>query len=214
MSWKHVVLLGTAAIVLPFARAKADCAEHPEWAAELPHEVDTPKGNHISYRYDWPNESYVIVVTRGGGDGVTRGPYHLTTGGCFAAKIEWESEEFVVLTAGCGTFCWWGEALPVIQDRKPVSVDRPSAFDAERNLLASYGGTNTIIVTNVSTRREQVVRTPVDCPMSGECFTKLHFEDGRLRYIWQWEAVPDGKYRNVPDQQIDVELDTDVTRSP
>src|SRR5690242_18176059 len=53
VSWKYIALVATAAILLSPAPAHADCAGHPEWEAELPHEVDTPKGNHLSYRYDW-----------------------------------------------------------------------------------------------------------------------------------------------------------------
>jgi hypothetical protein len=216
VSWKHVALLLAAAIVLPFARAEADCSAHPEWEAELPHEVDTPNGNHVSYRYDWPAETYFVVVTRGGRDGVQRGPYHLTTG-CFAAKLEWESEQFVVLSAGCGSFCWWGVAIPVAPDREPVSMGRPFAFDSERNLIAYYPEPDVIKVMNVATRREQRVRTPAQCPTaSGTCFDdKLDLSGGRLRYVWKyWLPLPDGKFQSFPDEQIDVALDVDVTRAP
>jgi hypothetical protein len=204
-------------MLLPFARAKADCTEHPEWEAELPHEVDTPKGNHVSYRYDWPGGTYFVVVTRGGRDGVQRGPYPLTTGGCFAAKLEWESEQFVILTAGCGSFCWWGVAIPLASDRKPVDTFRPFAFDPERNLLAYYPEPDVIAVVNVATGREQAVRTPAHCPsVSGTCFDdKLELSGGRLRYVWKyWEPLPNDKFKFFPDEQIDLELDAELTRSP
>jgi hypothetical protein len=220
VSWKHApvaALLIAAVGVLPCARAEADCAGHPEIDEYVPHEVDTPKGNHISYRYDFVNGNYFVVVTRGSGEGVPRGPYELTTGGCLAAKVEWESEQFVVLSAGCGTFCWWGEAIPVASNRKPVNMFRPFAFDPERNLIAYYPEPDVITVINVATGREQSMWTPAHCPsVSGTCFDeKLDLSGGRLRYVWKyWEPLPDDKFKFFPDKQIDVELDADVTRGP
>ena len=217
MGWKHIALVGAAAILLPFARARADCAAHPEWEADLPHEVDTPEGNHISYRYDWPTESYFVLATRGGGDGVPRGPYPLTTGGCFAAQVEWESEKYVVLTAGCGSFCFRGVAIPITVDREPVSIERPFAFDPERNLVAYYPEPDVIEVINLATGQKQAVRTPAHCPtVSGTCFDdKLYLAGGRLRYVWKyWLPLPDGKFQYFPDEQIDVELEARVTRDP
>ena len=61
------------------------------------------------------------------------------------------------------------------------------------------------------------VRTPAHCPsVSGTCFDdKLELASGRLRYVWQyWLPLPDGKFKFFPDEQIDVELDADVTRGP
>jgi hypothetical protein len=215
--WKYIALLGAAAILLPSARARADCAGHPEWEAELPHEVDTPKGNHISYRYDWSSGSYFVSVSRGGRVAAPRGPYPLTTGGCFPARLEWESEQFAVLNYGCGSFCWVGLAFRVPSDREPVLLSRPYAFDPELNLVASYPEPDVITVTNVATGREQSVRTPAHCPsVSGTCFDdKLELAAGRLRYVWKyWLPLPDNQFKYFPDEQIDVELDADVSRSP
>jgi hypothetical protein len=211
----HIFLWAVAATLLLFcSRASAQCIRVVQAERELPFEVDTPQGNHLSYFYNLANEQYFVVATRGGAGGVPQGPFMLTRG-CAPAKLEWESTEFVVLTAGCGTFCWYATALPVVPDvQGPRGAMRPLAFDAERNLLASYPDPGGVIhVQNLATGVEQDVRTPAQCPSSAEtCFENLGFTPDALQYTWKfWWPLANGEFEYFPDELITVPLDTALT---
>jgi hypothetical protein len=164
--------------------AAAQCARVVDVERELPHDVDTPRGNRLSYSYDLASERYYVIATRGEADGVPHGPYSLTRG-CAPAALEWENGELVVLTAGCGTFCWEALVLPVTGTAAAQSIARPLLFDAERNLLAYYPEPNLVRIRNLLTGREQSIRTPQCVSASATCIAEMRFTASSFDYTFE-----------------------------
>jgi len=208
-----------ATLLLLCSGASAQCIRVVQAERELPFEVDTPQGNHLSYFYNLATEGYFVIATRGGAGGVPRGPFTLTRG-CAPAMLDFESAEFVVLTAGCGTFCWSATVLPVSADSETQHAMRPLAFDAERNLLAYYEHPNVITVRNLATRHEQQIQTPNQCPgaASGMCFENLYFTADAIQYTWKFfRPLSNGEFEYFPDELTTAPLDaalTDRTLTP
>jgi hypothetical protein len=206
-----ILLCAVAATLLLFCSdAAAQCIRVVQAERELPFEVDTPQGNHLSYFYNLATDRYFVIATRSGAGGVPQGPFTLTRG-CAPAKLEWESSEFVVLTAGCGTFCWSAAVLPVTTGLgEPQGALRPLAFDAERNLLAFYEQPGVITVRNLVTRYEQQIQTPKRCPgdASGTCFENLYFAEDAVQYTWKfWLPSSNGEFEYFPAEIVTAPLD-------
>jgi hypothetical protein len=164
--------------------ASAQCARVVDVERELPHEVDTPRGNHLSYSYDLAAERYYVIATRGRANGAPQGPYLLTRG-CAPAALEWENGDFVVLTAGCGTFCWEALVLRVTGTAAAQSFARPLLFDAERSLLVYYAEPNLVRIRNLLTGREQAVRTPQCVSASATCIAEMRLTAGSFDYTFE-----------------------------
>lgn len=179
-----VVALCAMPMLLASPAASAQCSRVVDIERELPHEVDTPRGNHLSYSYDLAAERYYVVATRGRADGVRHGPYSLTRG-CAPATLEWESGDFVLLTAGCGTFCWEALVLSVTGAAAVQNVARPLLFDGERNLLVYYPEPNLVRIRNLLTGREQPIRTPQCVSTSATCMADLRLTAGSFDYTFE-----------------------------
>jgi hypothetical protein len=179
-----IVLFGAVVSLLASPAVSAQCARAVDVERELPHEIETPRGNHLSYSYDLAAERYYITATRDGAAGDPHGPYSLTRG-CVPATLEWENGDFVVLTAGCGTFCWEALVLPVNGTAAAQSIARPLLFDAERSLLVFYAGPNVVRIRNLLTGREQPVRTPQCVSTSATCISDLRFTASSLDYTFE-----------------------------
>lgn len=169
----------------------ADCIDVVDEASELPHQVTTPGGVDLTYAYDLKPETYSVAWRRGDQAGGPYGPFTLTRG-CMPAVLEWESDAFVLLQAGCGTFCWYVLVVPLSGEGDVVTVDRPLAFHAGRNLLATYHDKDVIRVSNLLTGRSQDITTVHTCESwSGVCFTEVKMDDTHIEYTWM--INPDGE---------------------
>lgn len=175
-----------ALVLLMSSAASAQCIRVVDIERDLPREVATPQGKRLSYSYDLAAERYHVVVARSAARGVRYGPYPLTRG-CAPAELEWESSALVVLTAGCGTFCWTALALPAAGEVAGAqSFSRPLSFDAERNLLAYYADQGIVRIRNLVTAYEQEVRTPALCvSASATCIRDLRITSKTLDYTFE-----------------------------
>ena len=184
--------------LLPLA-APAQCIAVVDVAQELPHQVRTPAGTHLLYFYNLELETYLVIVSRDGFDSPPNGPYHLSLA-CLPAMPRWESDDFVLLEGGCGTFCWYVDVIPVSLEPEPVRVDRPLAFDAGSNLLAYYADKDLIHVRNLVSGVEQAIQTAHVCESaSGLCFEDTEIDNGQLSYTWRL---------NPAEARFEVDLDT------
>jgi len=165
----------------------ARCVDVVDVATELPHHLVTANNTGVSYLYDLEKEEYVVSWTKDGKTGGPYGPFILTRG-CAPAKVQWESNEFLLLQAGCGTFCWYVVALPLTTDTEDYTrIERPLAFDGARNLLAYYHAKDTIRVRSLRSGYEQDIRTSYECESaSGLCFDSAWFTETSLEYTWQY----------------------------
>jgi len=171
------------------ADASAQCIDVVNVRSDLPHEVTTPNGTSVSYFYNLANDQYVVLTASDGGREVSHGPFVLTRG-CVPGHLQWESAEFVLLQAGCGTFCWYVSALPLHgEDLSQQTIQRPLAFDADRNLVVSYSQQDTITITNLVSGKQQHTPTARQCLSASEvCFT-VEFTGDELTYTWKYAPL-------------------------
>lgn len=204
--------LAATAFALAAPAASGQCVRVVDVERDLPHEVDTPLGHHLSYFYNLQAERYVVVAARADGAGVPHGPYALTRG-CAPAELRWESAEFVVLSAGCGTFCWSADVLPVASVGGPAQrIERPLEFEAERNLLVYYAGQGEVRIRNLTTLYEQEIRMPAPCvSASATCIDSLRLTPVALEYVFE-RFVDPGSLPML--EAVSVELAADLTRVP
>ncbi|MEM8492503.1 MAG: hypothetical protein AAF756_16930 [Pseudomonadota bacterium] len=165
---------------------KAGCVDVVDIATELPQNELTPNRIGIFYSYDLRNEQYRISWSREQHRGGPYGPFMLTRG-CAPASLHWESNDFLLFHAGCGTFCWYVLAIPLKNTTEPYQkFERPLAFDQERSLLAFYAARDVIRVKSLVTGQEQEIRTAYNCEMaSGLCFEAVRFTKNKLEYRWR-----------------------------
>lgn len=182
---------------------QAQCIDVVDVATELPHNIVTPNGTSISYFYNLESEQYLLLWSRGEQSGGPYGPYTLTRA-CAPAQLRWENDRYLLLEAGCGTFCWEVAVIPLAPGgAEDLKIMRPLAFDAERSLLAFYADKDIIRVRNLLTGREQDIRTAYECDSySGLCFQDLRFVGNELQYVWRYD--PAGPILTAP-------LDASVT---
>lgn len=195
------------------AAASADCVDVVTYRT-LPHDLDTPNGVHISFFYDLsPKNEYVMRAAKGDGSVVTSSAYHLTMA-CEPAKVEWESDDAIVFTAGCGTFCWSASVWPLTPGSVEQSIMRPFAFDTARNLIAFYAKQDVIGVRNVLSLREQQIATRYQCvTASDSCLRDVHFTEGGLSYTAEiFDRENPGLAPRL--ESIVVPLDPELYRRP
>jgi hypothetical protein len=209
MTTRWPSLLLAALVLLVSSAASAQCIRVVDIERELPHEVATPQGNRLSYSYDLATERYHVVVARGTARGQQYGPYALTPG-CAPAKLRWESSALVVLTAGCGTFCWTALVLPATEEGAAAqSISRPLSFDPERNLLAYYAEQGIVRIRNLLTAYEQQVRTPALCvSASATCIQDLRITSRTLDYTFERFDPPSAPAKLEP---VSVPLELALT---
>ncbi len=185
------------------ADASARCIDVVNARTELPYEVTTPNGSSVSYFYNLANEQYLVLTAGNGARAVSHGPFVLTRG-CAPASLQWESGEFVVLQAGCGTFCWYALALP-LRGKGPSqqTIQRPLAFDADRNLVVSYSQQNTITISNLASGKQQHTSTARQCRSASEVCFSVGFNRGELTYTWKY--APHETYRVRLDEELFVQ---------
>ena len=167
--------------------AHGACIDVVDEAAELPRRVSTPARVELEYVYDLAAETYTVRVAGPGAGAGPFGPFFLTRG-CMPAALEWESADYVLLQAGCGTFCWYVLVLPVT-GTEARRVERPLAFDAARNLLATYHAQDLIRVSSLITGATHDIPTKYACPSSqGPCFENPTFAGNTFSYTW-WDGT-------------------------
>jgi len=181
---------------------EARCIDVVDAQLELPYHLVTDRNTGISYQYELEQEQYVVSWSKGGRRGGPYGPFPLT-GGCVPAKLEWESKNFLLLTAGCGTFCWYVLVLPMttsIEDHK--RIERPLAFDETRDLIAHYCDKDIICVESLLTGQQQRIHTEQECDSaSGLCIHEVTITATAVEYRWRYS--PDEQPLTVP---LDVQL--------
>jgi hypothetical protein len=175
--------------VLPFA-ASADCVDVPNVVAELPKENVTPNGVKLTFSYDIERSEYSVAVSHGSESYFYSG-LRLQMN-CHPAQLRWESDDFVLLERGCGTFCWNVDALGTTLQRRFL-ISRPIAFDAARALVLSYPEWDTIGVLNLATGHQQTIETARHCESSAEVCFDAYPKGNALIYVWQ-----DGAEFSVP----------------
>jgi hypothetical protein len=170
--------------------ASADCADIPNLMAELPRERLTPNGTHLAFSYDIERSSYSVTVRRDAESFVFADLQLKPT--CHPGDLRWESDEFVALERGCGSFCWGVDILATTAQRR-FNVFRPLAFLAERKLVVSYADWDVIGVTSLATGYVQLIPTARHCLGSTEVCFEAGIEGDSLVYVWQ-----DGNELSVP----------------
>ena len=192
MCWHIFRLKYVVAFLASFGSSsiEAGCIDVVDAELELPHRIVTARHTSISYQYDLGREQYVVSWSKGGGRGASYGPFTLTRG-CAPAKIKWESENFLLLTAGCGTFCWYVLVLPIttsIEHHK--RIERPLTFDESRDLLAHYCDKDIICVESLLTGWQQRIRTEHKCDSaSGLCVDEVRITETSLEYRWRYSLT-------------------------
>lgn len=188
----------------PFVDAR--CIDVVDVATELPHHELTPNRTGVSYVYDLEKEQYLISWDREHQRGGPYGPFTLTRG-CAPARPRWESSEFLLFQAGCGTFCWYLLALPLANTAEQHQrFERPLAFDQTRNLLAYYYAKDIIRIKSLLTGHEQDIRTMYECETaSGLCFEAVRFTTTELQYTWRYNPAGRILAVSLHDQLIDSE---------
>ena len=105
---------------------------------ELPREITTQNGTTLTFAYQFAeDEAYSISWAKSAVAGGPIGPFPLQPG-CGIPDVLAESNEFILLQKGCGTFCWYAEVLGVALTGASAVVGyerlwRPLAFDTARN---------------------------------------------------------------------------------
>lgn len=187
----HRFSIGIALLMLAGASTvEARCVDVVDVATELPHHFVTPKNTGVSYLYDLEIEEYFVSWAKDGYRGGPYGPFTLTRG-CAPAIVQWESNEYLLLQAGCGTFCWYVLAFPLTKNTEDyIKIDRPLAFDGTRNLLAYYYAKDIIRVRSLISAYEQEIRTAYECESaSGLCFEDTRFTGTSLEYTWRYNPA-------------------------
>ena len=182
---------------------EARCVDVVDVAIELPHHFVTPNNTGVSYLYDLEKEEYFVSWAKNGHRGGPYGPFTLTRG-CATATIKWESNEYLLLTSGCGTFCWYVLALPLTKNTKNyIKIDHPLAFDGTRNLLAYYNAKDIIHVRSLISGYEQEIRTAYECESASYlCFEDTRITGTSIEYTWRY---------NPDEQVLSVLLDEQLT---
>jgi hypothetical protein len=166
----------------------AACLQVVDLATELPPTIQTPGGIQVSYDYDLVNDQYELYWQSGESSGGPFGPFPLTMA-CGTPAFSWESSQFMVFSRGCGTFCWYdlvyalspSPGIPKLQ-----KIERPLAFDAERNRVAYYKDQDLIHIRNLETGHEQAIPTVHNCQFqSGLCIADVKFRGNTLEYTWR-----------------------------
>ena len=96
------------------ATVDAACIDVVDVEAELPQNLVTSNNTGVSYSYNLEREQYHVSWGKEGNSGGPYGPFTLTRG-CAPAKVKWESDAFLLLEAGCGTFCWYVLVFPLTE---------------------------------------------------------------------------------------------------
>lgn len=178
------------------ATVDAACIDVVDVEAELPQNLVTSNNTGVSYSYDLEREQYHVSWGKEGNSGGPYGPFTLTRG-CAPAKVKWESDAFLLLEAGCGTFCWYVLVFPLTESNGDhTRIERPLAFDDTRNLLAYYHAKDIIRIENLINGQQQEVRTVYTCDSaSGLCIEEVRFTDTSLEYKWRYD--PDSRPLSV-----------------
>lgn len=194
-----LIILGVTQI--PIAYAKCIDVLRP---GELPSEITSQNGVKLTYSYRFEeDETYFISWARGSVSGGPIGPFHLQPS-CQIPRIYDESNEFILLEKGCGSFCWYVDVLGLISSSESntgsyESVERPLAFDAVRNLLAHYPRKDFIAIKNLLTGYEQVFPTKNVCQSgSGLCFSDITIRSNSLEYSWESNGIDAGEIISQP----------------
>lgn len=184
----------------------AACIDVVDLSIELPAQVTTDRGTLLAYQYDLVNDQYSLRWQKGDSESDVFGPFSLTMA-CTTPAVRWESEQFLLMERGCGTFCWYVKIFR-LADSSTIGapgyqrIERPLAFDFARNLLAYYYDQNLIRVKNLDTGYEQEIRTRYDCEYySGLCFGDVVIEGATLNYSWRR-----GQNGEPISAQLDIEL--------
>lgn len=170
---------------------------------ELPSQVTTAAGIKVDYSYNLEKEEYFVSWVKDTARAGPFGPFILQRS-CHPAAIVNESNEFLILEANCGTFCWYYDifSLATAVNSRIVpyqKVWRPLAFDSERNLLANYDSQDLILIKNLITEYEQKVPTAYKCDTgSGLCFRDVTFKNNSLEYIWRSAGLNGGELIRWP----------------
>jgi hypothetical protein len=185
-----LALLGSVTI-------EARCIDVVDAQLELPYHIVTAKNTGISYRYNLEQEQYEVSWSINGVEGGPYGPFTLTRS-CAPAKVAWESDNFLLLSAGCGTFCWYVLALPMISSIEDhIKIERPLAFDESRDLIAHYCDKDLVCVESLLTGQQQRIRTEHECDSaSGLCIEQVRITATSLEYKWRY--TPDGQALVAP----------------
>ena len=184
--------------------AHSICIDVVDLSVELPAQYATSGNVLISYQYDFTDDQYYLTLQRGNTQSDLFGPFPFTMS-CGTAGIRWESDRFLVLERGCGTFCWYAKVFQ-LPDRGSIDtpdyqrIERPLAFDAKNSLLAYYYEQNLIRIKNLISGVEQEIRTQYDCQYnSGLCFGEVEIDGDKLSYTWR---------EGQGGEQISVELES------
>jgi len=197
---KHIIRLKFVVSLLALcgsATIEAQCIDVVDAQLELPFHVVTARNTGISYQYDLEQETYMVSWSKDGRQGGPYGPFTLSRG-CSPARMEWESKNFLLLTAGCGTFCWYALVLPMtIGIRDYVRIERPLAFDESRDLIAHYCAKDIVCIESLLTGQQQRIHTERECDSaSGLCIDEVRITETSLEYRWRYS--PDEQPLAVP----------------
>jgi hypothetical protein len=168
----------------------AICINVVDLATELPPEFTTKENVQISFQYDLNLDTYTLTWKQGNRSGGPFGPFSLTMS-CGTPELKWENKNFLLFERGCGTFCWYVKIFSLLPDEfqevpEYQRIERPLAFDSDRNLLAYYYSQDTIHVKNLVSGYEQVVNTAYKCEFySGLCINEVQFNNDSLEYNWR-----------------------------
>jgi hypothetical protein len=170
--------------------AVADCADFMV-PGEYPDEIITRKGTTLTFSYEFGDrETYSYSWAKGSTSGGPIGPNSLQPG-CKIPSISHESDEFLLLEKGCGSFCWYFVVLGLTPTGDSTTATHeiiylPLAFDADRNLVAYYLQPDTISIKNLLTGYKQIFATEYNCESgSGLCFSNVTFTSESLEYRWE-----------------------------
>ncbi len=185
----------------------AGCIDVVDLDNELPASITSRGNTHISYQYDLEKDTYTLSWQQGDRSAGPFGPFALTMS-CGTPVLKWESPELLLFGRGCGTFCWYLKVFSLFPDKSVPDyqkIERPLAFDSDRNLIAYYQDQDLIHVKNLLSGYEQAIPTVEKCQFrSGLCIADVTFRSGNLEYSWRMDST--GRIRSVPlDESLFVQ---------
>jgi hypothetical protein len=67
-------------------------------------------------------------------------------------RIDWESDKFISLARGCGTYCWTNAVLP-LHKKKSVMYFSYSAFDAKNHRIVEINSKGDFVISDLFTKK-------------------------------------------------------------
>jgi hypothetical protein len=132
-------------------------------------------------------------------------PFDLRGADAWLPNLIEETDDFLVVRAGCGNPCWVGIFLPLKTNSSYQIINEYMGYDLAKGYVAYFNNKEQLEVLNLKTEKTQAFQTDgCASAFKGYCVDTLYFKNNSVYFKWNAQADFNSKTGRLMTKKLKI----------